>query len=90
MASYQDWLDNLPMKVNPTGVRIDLRAYVYPDGHGNLFYPGEGGNQPLGSVDEAVDAFRDIWERASRRSGIPRNADLPGDTEPDVANSRED
>lgn len=65
MASYSEWLDNLPITVNKSGVRLDLRFYIYPDGHGNMVFPGPSGNQPVNNVEEAVAVLRDLWQRGA-------------------------
>ena len=52
-------------------MRLDLTLYVYPDGHGNLYFqkPETGklddANQPVNNIDEAVDVFRSVWESAT-------------------------
>lgn len=35
MMQSDAWLHDLPLKKTRSGVRIDLRFYVYPDGHGS-------------------------------------------------------
>lgn len=64
--TYEEWLDNLPIKSNPSGVRLDLSLYVYPDAHGNIV--GQHGNQPVNNLDEAVAVLRDVWLRAQERA----------------------
>jgi hypothetical protein len=29
-----EWLKTIPIQQTPKGARLDLRLYVYPDGHG--------------------------------------------------------
>jgi hypothetical protein len=72
-TAYQKWLDRLSEHVKPTpkGVRLSLTLYVYPDGHGNLYFqrPDTGkldeAGQPVNNVDEAVQAFQAVWEQAA-------------------------
>lgn len=63
MPSYKQWLDALPFTVNPAGVRLDLRLYIYPDGHGNLVFAGPDGNQPVNDLAEAITVLSDLWQR---------------------------
>jgi hypothetical protein len=64
---FDEWIQSLPFKHNPKGLRLDLRLYIYPDGHGNLFTltedGGEHGNQPVNNLDEAENALRRVWRR---------------------------
>jgi hypothetical protein len=72
-TAFKRWLDRMDAHIKPTpkGVRLTLTFYVYPDGHGNLIFqnPETGKpdveNQPVDSVEEAVGAFRAVWERAA-------------------------
>ena len=48
-------------------MRIDLRFYVYPDGHGNVVAKDK--NQPVNDTDEAVALLLEVWRRAQERSG---------------------
>ena len=60
---HNKWLDQLPIQVTLKGVKVEaLRVYVYPDGHGNIDYPGT--NQgAVNNVEEAVRLLRAMWER---------------------------
>ena len=52
------------IRPTPQGARIDLRVYVYADGHGNIFGSADTTNgAPVNDVDEAVSVFRDLWLR---------------------------
>ena len=63
MPASSKWFENLPITSTPKGVRFDLRFYVYPDGHGNIVYHGDG-NQGANGVDEAMEILRAVWEKA--------------------------
>ena len=75
--THSEWLDKLPEYARPTerGARIDLRLYVYPDGHGNIQLVRESGHggaqQPVDRPDEALDALRRLWERAAALNERP-------------------
>ena len=60
-------LESSAMKVR---ARLDLRLYIYPDGHGNIHLKtldtGEDRNQPVPTLEQAMEAFRAIWEHAQR------------------------
>lgn len=72
-TAFRKWLDRLDANIKPTpkGVRLDMTFYVYPDGHGNLIFQNpvtrklDAENQPVNSIDEAVDAVRAVWEQAT-------------------------
>ena len=52
------------IRPTPQGVRIDLRLYVYADGHGNIFGSEDTTNGALlNNVEEAVSVFRELWLR---------------------------
>lgn len=92
---YGEWLNEVEPKPTPKGARLDLRIYVYPDGHGNILLKSDGnGGQPVGNVDEAASVLKDLWEKASRaheetaRNGAASELDsllaqIPEDYEPD-------
>ena len=64
---YADWIENVEPHLTPKGARLDLRLYVYEDGHGNinLRLPDDISGQPVNDSDEAVRIFRDLWEKAA-------------------------
>lgn len=78
-TGYHKWLDQMfaNLKRTPKGVRLSLTVYVYPDGHGNLYYLNpegktidEMGGQPVNNIEEAVEAFRSVWEQATGYSPV--------------------
>lgn len=63
----EEWLARLHVEPTDTGARLDLRFYVYPDGHGNIFrLPNTTDGALANNVDQAVDVLREIWLRAQR------------------------
>lgn len=69
MSRYEEWLEGLTPQETRTGVRLDVRMYVYPDGHGNIII--DGANQPANSWAEAQDILRDVWAKASQSKAAP-------------------
>lgn len=64
--TYTEWLEHIQPQTTKKGARLDLRLYVYPDGHGNITIQQKGGlNQPVNSFDEARRIFEDLWRKAS-------------------------
>ena len=73
---FEDWERELPFKQNPKGLRLDVRLYIYPDGHGNFMAMDEQGrehgNQPVNDLTEAENALRSCgsgelnWARTPR------------------------
>ncbi|HJT36107.1 MAG TPA: hypothetical protein VJ783_29055 [Pirellulales bacterium] len=66
---FDEWLTSLPIQSTPNGVRLDLRLYIYPDGHGNFLVEDENGKartpgQPVNDSGEARDVLEKIWNRA--------------------------
>lgn len=66
---FDEWLTNIPIQTTPSGARLDLRLYVYPDGHGNFLVEDESGKarmpgQPVNDPTEARDVLEKIWNRA--------------------------
>jgi hypothetical protein len=66
---FEEWLTTIPIQQTPKGARLDLRLYVYPDGHGNFLIADENGRvssegQPVNNPDEARDILERIWNRA--------------------------
>ena len=70
MSYYANWLRDMAFFKTKSGARLDLRLYIYPDGHGNIHYKtldnGEDRNQPVPNLDQAMEAFRAIWEHAQQ------------------------
>lgn len=66
---FDEWLTNIPIQPTANGARLDLRLYIYPDGHGNFFVEDENGatgtpSQPVNDSAEARDVLEKIWNRA--------------------------
>jgi hypothetical protein len=66
---FDDWLSKLPIQKTPKGARLDLRLYVYPDGHGDFCAQDESGRiyenpQPVNNPAEARDVLEKIWDHA--------------------------
>jgi len=60
---HAKWLETLPIKPTPKGVKVEaLRIYVYPNGHGNIDYPGNY-QGTVNNVEEAMQLLRAMWER---------------------------
>jgi hypothetical protein len=60
-----------------TGVRYEMRLYIYEDGHGNINGRDSDGNfnVPVDSGDEAAEMLAKIWRRgrlAARRHATTR------------------
>lgn len=76
MSFTDEWLASLAFHPTPNGVRLDLRLYIYPDGHGNIHYTDpmnkEDRNQPVKGLDEALEALRSVWERAQEQGALAR------------------
>jgi hypothetical protein len=70
MGYTETWLKGLAFRKTKKGARLDLRFYIYPDGHGNIHYKmddtGEDANLPVNGIGEAIDVFRAMWERAQQ------------------------
>jgi hypothetical protein len=67
--SFDEWLTTIPIHQTPEGARLDLRLYVYPDGHGNLCVEDQQGRsvtnpQPVNNPAEAREVLEKLWERA--------------------------
>jgi hypothetical protein len=67
-VKFDEWLTTIPIQQTPNGARLDLRLYVYPDGHGNFCVGDQtgqsGGNQPVNNLAEAHEVLERIWNRA--------------------------
>ncbi|HEV8002732.1 MAG TPA: hypothetical protein VGP63_22795 [Planctomycetaceae bacterium] len=66
---FDEWIIQLPIQSTPKGARLDLRLYVYPDGHGNFCVQDKTGNsvtnpQPVNNPVEAREVLENIWNRA--------------------------
>lgn len=73
--AHQRWMDRYDENSQPTseGTRLSFTVYVYPDGHGSLYFlkpqsktidkPGRW----VANTEQAVEAFRAIWEEAVTR-----------------------
>jgi hypothetical protein len=66
---FDEWLTKLPIRQTPKGARLDLRLYVYPDGHGDFCAQDETGRlcenpQPVNNPAEASKVIEKIWDRA--------------------------
>lgn len=67
---HSEWLDEIHPRLTRKGARLDLRLYVYPDGHGNVVVTtGQPPSQPVGDPEEAAQLLRDLWEKAARAQG---------------------
>ena len=71
--TVDEWLTSIPIKKTPRGARLDLRVYVYPDGHGNFLVEDENGavvpegqGQPVNNPAEAHEVLEKIWNRAMK------------------------
>jgi hypothetical protein len=67
--TFDEWLTGIPIKPTPKGARLDLRLYVYPDGHGDFCVEDEKGRsstnpQPVNNTAEARDVLERLWNRA--------------------------
>jgi hypothetical protein len=62
---YEKWLRDVAFFKTRKGARLDLRLYIYPDGHGNIHYKtldtGEDRNQPVSTPREAADILQALW-----------------------------
>jgi hypothetical protein len=66
---FDEWLTTIPIQKTQKGARLDLRLYVYPDGHGDFCVEDEHGGlstnpQPVGNPAEARDVLEKLWARA--------------------------
>jgi hypothetical protein len=66
---FDEWLTTIPIQQTPQGARLDLRLYVYPDGHGNFCVEDEQGRsvgnpQPVNNPAEAREVLEKLWDRA--------------------------
>jgi len=67
MSTYDQQLSAITPKKGKAGVRLDVRLYVYPDGHGNVVV--EGINLPARNREVAADIFQDLWRKATDSAG---------------------
>lgn len=81
MGYTDKWLQGLSFWKTKKGARLDLRFYIYPDGHGNIHYKveqtGADENLPVNGIDHAMDVLRSMWERAQEL----RTLELPQATD---------
>jgi hypothetical protein len=82
---FEEWLATVPIKQTPKGARLDLRVYVYPDGHGNFYPADETGRhspegQPVNNPTEARDVLEKIWTHAMNIEREPSTEDPPKPT----------
>lgn len=71
-SAQEQWVARLSerAKRTPKGVRLDLRCYIYPDGHGNLLYRDANSSatdalgQPVNDLAELLAVVEQLWERA--------------------------
>lgn len=66
---FDEWMAALPIQGTPKGARLNLRLYVYPDGHGNFCVEDEqrhsiGNPQPVNNPVEACEVLEKLWNRA--------------------------
>lgn len=66
---FDEWLTTIAIQPTKKGARLDLRLYVYPDGHGNLCVQDETGRacgnpQPVSGAAEAREVLEKIWNHA--------------------------
>jgi hypothetical protein len=66
---FDEWLTAIPIQETPKGARLDLRLYIYPDGHGNFCVEDEQGRlfgnpQPVNNPVEACEVLENLWNRA--------------------------
>ena len=68
MTYYEKWLREVAFCKTRKGARLDLRLYIYPDGHGNIRYKtldtSEEEDQPVATMREAVDILQALWTHA--------------------------
>jgi hypothetical protein len=67
--NLDEWLTTVPIQQTPKGARLDLRLYVYSDGHGDFCVEDEKGQscgkpQPVNNPAEAREVLEKIWNRA--------------------------
>ncbi len=73
-------VDNNPDSANSQGCGLDLRLYIYPDGHGNFCVEDDkgqsaGASQPVNNPAEGRDVLEKIWNRAmnlNAESGVAK------------------
>ena len=69
-----EWLTTVPIQQTPKGARLELRLYVYPDGHGNFCVEDEKGRlsgkpQPVNNPAEAQRGPGEDLESGHGRHG---------------------
>jgi hypothetical protein len=78
--TFDEWLIKLPIEQTPKGARLDLRLYIYPDGHGNFCVQDQTGRscanpQPVNNPTEAREVLEQIWSSAMRLRAQPDAAE---------------
>jgi hypothetical protein len=68
---FDEWLTTIPIQHTEKGARLDLRLYVYPDGHGDFCVEdkdgrSDGNPQPVNNAEEAREVLEKIWSRAMK------------------------
>jgi hypothetical protein len=70
-VKFDEWLTKLPIQQTAKGARVDLRLYVYPDGHGNFCVQDKdqtgrsfADQQPVNNPTEAREVLEKIWNSA--------------------------
>jgi hypothetical protein len=62
---YEKWLREVAFGKTRKGARLDLRLYIYPDGHGNIrfktLHGSEETDQPVATMMEAVEILQALW-----------------------------
>ena len=72
MPSYRNWIKQAQFHKTDRGVRLNLRIYVYPDGHGNFQHISPDGtvheeSHPVSDVGGAIKVFVALWKSAQSR-----------------------
>ncbi len=79
-TAQEQWVARLSerAKRTPKGIRLDLRCYIYPNGHGNLLYCDANSSatdalgQLVNDLAELLAVVEQLWERAM---ALPANGD---------------
>jgi len=69
--THRNWLKSLRIKRTPKGARMDLRIYIYVDGHGHIQHirPNrtvDEANCPVNNVEGAAVVLKELWKRAEK------------------------
>jgi hypothetical protein len=84
-VKLDEWLTTVPIQQTPQGARLELRLYVYPDGHGDFCVEDGKGRlcgkpQPVNNPAEASDVLERIWNRAMNLEPKSTSAAPPAPT----------